>query len=283
MTNLPTLEERAIQDYSGTIEVGKNETIIDVADPRLHMDSIDRKIEPEMPYVDYVMISEPAIKKRIEAMVDQIVIEYSQEKYDGQDLVFMTLLRGAKETTAYIREVIDQKYSGRIGKTNIIWDECKVSSTKGTTVGGKLKIRKKPKTNLNGKHVLVIDDIIDSGTTVETIDTNFSRRSLYIGNPSRNIEKLWNSLLSFTNFITGANYRGAKSFNSIVLLQKRDVEEHNGYQATYTGFSIPYEWVLGVGLDTDNLFRRLPFVAALNQEKYLIDKKANNLPKIRYK
>ena len=84
---------------------------------------------------------------------------------------------------------------------------------------------------LNGRSVLVVDDVLDTGRTLEAVSRRLSRA-----------EPAW--------------------LKTLALLDKPSRRE-NGFQADWTGFTIEDVWVVGYGLDDDGAFRELPFVAEL--------------------
>ena len=106
----------------------------------------------------------------------------------------------------------------------------------GTKSSGVVQIRKDLDTDLTGKHVLIVEDIIDSGLTLSWLLENFAAR-------------------------------GAASIEILALLRKPEaakVEIHS----RYVGFDIPTEFVVGYGLDYDERYRNLRDVAVLAPHVY---------------
>lgn len=89
--------------------------------------------------------------------------------------------------------------------------------------------------NIEGKHVIIVEDIIDSGLTL-----NYIRNNLLTRNP--------------------------KSLKIVTLLDKRRRRKLK-ISLRYVGFSIPNKFVVGYGLDYDEKYRNLPYIALLRNEK----------------
>jgi len=113
-------------------------------------------------------------------------------------------------------------------RLSMVW----ASSYRGSaTRPGRLDLRLDLLPDLDGQHVLLVDDIFDSGRTLEAI-------------------------------LTDLRGRGAASVRSLVLLRKQGRAEVP-IEPDFVGFEIPDLFVVGYGLDYDGSWRHLPFVAAL--------------------
>jgi len=109
-----------------------------------------------------------------------------------------------------------------------------VSSYPGASKMSKgAKLRSELPTDLTGRHVLVIDDILDTGQTLGLLHDMISEQ-----NPA--------------------------SIRICVLLDKQGVERKHEVKADYVGFQIPDAFVVGCGLDHDGLYRNLPDIVALD-------------------
>jgi hypoxanthine phosphoribosyltransferase len=112
-----------------------------------------------------------------------------------------------------------------------------VSSYGAQTISsGKLTIKKDIDTDIAGKNVLIIEDIIDTGITLSTLAKLFRER-------------------------------GAKNLKVVTMLSKpsrREVE----FEADFTGFEIPDVFVVGYGLDYADNYRNLPYIASLKEHVY---------------
>jgi len=109
-----------------------------------------------------------------------------------------------------------------------------VSSYPGASKMSKgAKLRSELPTDLTGRHVLVIDDILDTGQTLGLLKDMISEQ-----NPA--------------------------SIRICVLLDKQGVQRQHDVTADYVGFEIPDAFVVGCGLDHDGLYRNLPDIVALD-------------------
>ncbi len=106
-----------------------------------------------------------------------------------------------------------------------------VSSYRGGTVRGELSIRVESLLDIVGHHVLVVDEILDSGQTLQQLT-----------------ECLW-------------DFQPA-SIHSLVLMRKQGRQEVD-FRPDFIGFEIPDEFVVGYGLDYRDEYRNLPYIAAL--------------------
>lgn len=116
----------------------------------------------------------------------------------------------------------------------LVIDFMSVSSYEGTTTTGNIKVSKDISMNVAGKDVLIVEDIIDTGLTLS------------------HIKKLFDS-------------RNVASLKICTLLDKpsrRTVE----MQGDYVGFAIPDKFVVGYGLDYDQLLRNLPYIGVVVHE-----------------
>ncbi len=165
-----------------------------------------------------VLFNEEEIRQRVKELGEQITKDYA-----GQTLVVVSLLKGAVYFTAELTKNMD--LSVRL--------DFMISSSYGnsTVSAGSINVIKDIDENIAGKHVLIVDDIIDTGLTLEKIS-----RLLQTRNPL--------------------------SVKTAVLLDKgsRRVNEMN---ADYIGFEIPDEFVVGYGLDFAGDYRNLPVIGIL--------------------
>jgi hypoxanthine phosphoribosyltransferase len=116
----------------------------------------------------------------------------------------------------------------RIQLTTVSSYGGKATATRGSAIVGAL-----PK-HLEGHHVLIVDDILDSGGTLRLLRSEFESR-------------------------------GAASVRACVLLRKK-IESALSTPCEYVGFDIGNEFVVGYGLDYDDLYRNLPYVGTLRRE-----------------
>ena len=106
----------------------------------------------------------------------------------------------------------------------------------GTVSSGKLKIKKDLDKDVNGRDVIIVEDIIDSGFTLANLKA-----------------------LLFE--------RGASSVMIVTLLNKKGRREYD-IQPDYNCFDIENEFVVGYGLDYDEMYRSLPYIGILKPEVY---------------
>ena len=168
--------------------------------------------------IKQVLFNEEEIRQRVKELGEQITNDYA-----GQHLVVVSLLKGAVYFTAELTKNIDLPV--RI--------DFMISSSYGndTVSAGSINVIKDLDEKIAGKHVLIVDDIIDTGLTLEKIS----------------------KLLEMRNPL---------SVKTAVLLDKgaRRVNEMN---ADYVGFAIPDEFVVGYGLDFAGDYRNLPIIGIL--------------------
>ena len=174
------------------------------------------------PNVEYVMLSERKIAKRVKELAAQM-----DKLYGGRKPVVVCILKGS---VLFFTDLI------RHMKTPLTIDFMAVSSYGSGTTSGELKIKQDLSTDITGRDVLIVEDIIDSGNT------------LY------NLKKLLNS-------------RSPASVNIVTLLDK-PARREVPMEPEYTGFVIEDEFVIGYGLDYDEEYRNLPYVGVLKRSVY---------------
>ena len=173
--------------------------------------------------VERVLLSVDDLDKRIEELGQQITADY-----EGKEILMIGVLRGA---------VIFMSDLARAIKVPVTLDFMAVSSYGGsTTSSGVVRIIKDLDQNVEGKHILVVEDIIDSGLTLSYL------------------LKILNS-------------RKPESVKICTLLSKPERRQVN-VKIDYNGFTIPDEFVVGYGLDYAEKYRNLPFLGVLKPEAY---------------
>lgn len=147
---------------------------------------------------------------------------------DGHDrIIFVPILTGALVFTADLIRELSMKLSLRV---------VAVSSYPGTSVESKgAKLAGELPRDLAGKHVVIVDDILDSGQTLGLIDELVQTQK-------------------------------PASVRICVLLKKPPEVRKREVKAHYVGFDIPNEFVVGYGLDYDGFYRNLPYIGVLKQE-----------------
>ena len=170
-----------------------------------------------------ILITEEEIAARLDEMAAQIDADY-----EGEDLLLIGVLKGA----VYVMADLSRRLHH-----DVQMDWMAVSSYgSGTKSSGVVRILKDLDTDLTGRHVLIVEDIIDSGLTLSWLQANL------IG-------------------------RGAASVNIATALRKPAAAKV-GIDVAYVGFDIPDEFVVGYGLDYAEKYRNLPFVGTLQPHVY---------------
>lgn len=173
-----------------------------------------------------ILIHEKELRRRIIELGREISADYKDK-----DLVLIVILNGAMIFYAdLIREIIPFSQS--------IWvDSIAVSSYgMGTETSGTVKIKKDINIDINGRNVLLLEDIIDTGLTLKHIIEHLKKRK-------------------------------PASLRSCVLLNKVERREAE-VNLEYIGFDIPDKFVVGYGLDCAEEYRNLPNIVALKPELY---------------
>lgn len=166
-----------------------------------------------------VLFSEEQIQARIRELGAEITREYA-----GKDLVLVSVLKGSCVFLADLMRDIDLR---------LTIDFMSVSSYKdGTKSTGDVEILKDLSNSIRDKHVLVVEDIIDTGLTL-----------------SRLLD------------ILGS--RGAASIKLASFLDKPEPRIKTELSIDYTGFVVPNKFVVGYGLDAAGRYRNLPFIAVV--------------------
>jgi len=173
--------------------------------------------------VSEVLISHQQIRERTEELGRQIT-----EDYDGKDPLLICILKGGLMFLADLMREVDLPLE---------IDFIAVSSYGDSTESsGVVRILMDLERNIQGRHVLIVEDIIDTGRTLSYIIENLRTR-------------------------------GPASVKVCTLLDKparRELE----IPIDYVGFTIPDKFVIGYGLDYGEIYRNLPFVGILKPELY---------------
>lgn len=168
-----------------------------------------------------VMITEKEIKNRIE----ELGLEISKE-FGDEEVILIGLLRGSAIFLADLSRKISSK-----ARVDFM---CVSSYGNEINSSGNILIKKDLDEDIKGKNVLVIEDIIDTGTTLSKIKSFLLER-----NP--------------------------KKFKICTLLDKPS-RRINNVHVDYIGFIIPDEFVVGYGLDYAQQYRTLPYIGKVIQE-----------------
>ena len=167
-----------------------------------------------------LLISESKIKKRVKALANKI-----NEDYKGKKPIFVGILNGCYVFMAdLLREI----------NLDIEVDFVKIRSYEGDSSTGTIKFRKDISADIDGRDIIIVEDIIDSGFTINFL-----------------VNRLRNS--------------GPKSVAVATILFKKEVAKLD-FNVDYVGFEIPPEFVVGYGLDYDEKYRQLKDVMVMEPE-----------------
>ena len=174
--------------------------------------------------IQQILVTEEQLKNRIKELGEVLTAEY-----EGKNPVVVGVLKGVVVFYAdMIREI----------KVPCQMDFMWISSYAGTNSTGKMHVRQGLSADIKGRHVLILEDIFDTGNSLE-----FTYRHLLSKEPA--------------------------SLKICTLLDKP--ERRNPavtVKPDYTGFVIPNEFVVGYGLDFNEHYRNLPYVGILKPEAY---------------
>jgi len=159
----------------------------------------------------------------IQARIDELAARITED-YRGKELTVVAVLTGALMFTADLLRRIPLPLK---------LDCVSVASYHGgMETSGEVKFDQLSLPDIEGRHVLIVDDILDSGLTLDAITQRFQREC------------------------------GPLSVRICVLLSKRKSRRRE-VEAAYVGFEIEDEFVVGYGLDYQERYRNLPFVGVL--------------------
>jgi len=170
-----------------------------------------------------VLISTEQLRERIGELAARIDADYA-----GRELLLVGVLKGAVMVMADL---------ARAMHLPVEMDWMAVSSYgSGTKSSGVVRILKDLDTDISGRHVLIVEDIVDSGLTLSWLVGNLKSRD-------------------------------PASVAVCAMLRKPSAAQID-VEVAYTGFDIANEFVVGYGLDYDQKYRNLPFIGTLTPETY---------------
>ncbi|CAN5617218.1 hypoxanthine phosphoribosyltransferase [soil metagenome] len=173
--------------------------------------------------LDRVLVSEEQIQRRLAELARTI-----EADYEGKDLLLVGVLRGAVMMMADLARSLDR---------DVEMDWMAVSSYgSGTTSSGVVRILKDLDSDITDRHVVVVEDIIDTGLTLSWLVSNLTSRR-------------------------------PASVEICTLLRKPDAQQM-AVEVRYVGFDIPDEFVVGYGLDYAERYRNLRSIATLAAHVY---------------
>ena len=172
--------------------------------------------------IERVLIS----AEELEAHVAEIGAQISRD-FEGKDPIFIGVLKGCFIFMADLMRHVSIKCS---------MDFMAVSSYSGTTSTGAVKINKDLSEDIEGRHIIIVEDILDSGVTL-----NYLKNFLMVRNPAS---------------------------ISIATLMDKPARRKADVYADYSCFEIPDAFVVGYGLDYNERYRNLPYIGVLKSEIY---------------
>jgi hypoxanthine phosphoribosyltransferase len=170
-----------------------------------------------------ILFTEEQILERIGELAREI-----EKDYDGEDLLIVGVLRGAVMVMADIARALNR---------HVEMDWMAISSYgSGTKSSGVVRILKDLDTDITGRHVLIVDEIIDTGLTLSWLTSNLTSRS-------------------------------PASVEICTLLRKPEAQRMD-VDVKYVGWDIPNEFVVGYGLDYHERYRNLRDIGTLAPHVY---------------
>jgi len=172
--------------------------------------------------IERVLFSAEQIQQRVQELGAEIARDYA-----GKDPHLVTILKGSVPFIADLMRAMDIPLS---------LDVLGVSSYEGTQSSGEVRLTKDLDDAIEGRHVIVVEDIIDTGLT--------------LGYVLRNLRQRMPASVKVVTFLDKPSGRGTQ------------------IEADYVGFTVPDLFVIGYGLDWNQRYRNLPYVGVLKRDVY---------------
>jgi len=169
--------------------------------------------------MDHIKLSPLITEKEISERIIELGKEIT-EKYSQKDVVCVCILNGSFMFFSDLIRSMDCDFK---------CDFLGLSSYSGSQSTGEVKVTLDLSQSIKGKHVILVEDIIDTGTTIEAVHQILQTRK-------------------------------PESITTVTLLHKPEAQK-NDFKPDYIGFSIGNEFVVGFGLDYNQQFRTLPYIA----------------------
>ena len=167
-------------------------------------------------------------QEEIEAKVSELALQIEND-YAGRELVIVCVLSGSMMFVTDLVRKISEKVFVKI-------DVLSATSYEGTESSGKVRINLDVRSDLKGKDVIIVEDIVDSGGTLDYI-------------------------------IYHLNYQKPRSLKVCTFLDKPTRRREGlSIKIDYLGFSIDDHFVVGYGLDYEQQYRNLPYIGILSDD-----------------
>ena len=170
-----------------------------------------------------VLVTEEELKTRIQEMGDELY-----DRFQGKDPLFLSVLKGSFVFMADLVRACQLKSDVEF---------IAVSSYENAIASsGRVKINHDIQQDITGRHLIIVEDILDSGNTLAFLKEYFMTK-------------------------------GAASITIVTLLDKPSRRE-KAVNADLVGFTVPDEFVVGYGLDFAQRYRNVPYIGVLKPEAY---------------
>lgn len=177
--------------------------------------------------IEQVLLDEQAIEARVSRLAEQISEDYAGVEYGDDGLVLVGVLKGA---FVFLADV-----ARRLTVPHHV-DFIALSSYNQGATSGEVRLIMDSRINVADRHVLIVEDIVDTGHTLDYLQRTFKARH-------------------------------PESLSTCVFLSKPARREVS-VNIDYLGFEIPDVWVVGYGLDFADRYRTLPYIGALKEKIY---------------
>lgn len=167
-----------------------------------------------------VLLTENEIKKKVKELAKRVSLDYK-----GEEVIMVGVLKGA---FVFLSDLM------RVVKFPVKVDFMAVKSYRGTETTGEVKVLLDLKEEIKDKNVLIVEDIVDTGLTLNAVRGILEKRE-------------------------------PKSLKICAFLDKKG-RRRVKVKLDYVGFTIPNKYVVGYGLDFEDEYRGLPYVALLEEE-----------------
>ncbi len=174
---------------------------------------------PLLPEIDTILLDEKTLSRRVRQLGSEITRDYR-----GEALTIVCILTGAFIFTCDLMRAL---------RLSVVCEFISISRYSRRPATGAVKILKDLQSDISGRHVLLVEDIVDTGLTLHYLVRNLSVR-----NPA--------------------------SLNICALLDRPELRLAD-IPIRYTGFNVTSQFLIGYGLDFQGKYRNLPFIATMKK------------------